>query len=212
MEINKKSEYHRRWRLERIAAGLCGQCGVNTASLGILHCHQCRLKHTSKILTKRNSDVESKFDHLLPILERDGFGYWLSGIIDGEGCFRIAVSRGGDQYRAEFGLKLRDDDECIIRLIQTELGIGNIHHDSKGRGASKPCIRWSVQSRKDCAVLSLILEKYSLRTRKRRDFIVWKDAVTKWMTLTRSYKGEQKDIHPLAPYKALVEEARAYVE
>jgi hypothetical protein len=55
----------------------------------------------------------------------EAFGYWFSGLVDGEGCFSIAKTPWG--FRCEFIIKLRADDLPMLEEIQTELGIGRIN-------------------------------------------------------------------------------------
>jgi hypothetical protein len=54
-----------------------------------------------------------------------GFAYYLSGFIDGEGCFRVQQHQRGTATCA-FQLKLRRDDEAILHSAQRFLGIGTL--------------------------------------------------------------------------------------
>jgi hypothetical protein len=59
--------------------------------------------------------------------EDAGFAYWLSGLIDGEGCFTIkAHSRG--TLAPMFRLKLRADEAGIIRRHRTRNHLPATHH------------------------------------------------------------------------------------
>jgi hypothetical protein len=112
-------------------------------------------------------------------------GYWLAGLIDGEGCFRIQRNRARRDkahatYATTFTLKMRDDDEPILREIIALTGIGRYACDTKGRGGSRPCGIWVVDTRDGCVELALLLERYPLRTRKARDFLIWREAVLEW--------------------------------
>lgn len=121
-------------------------------------------------------------------------GYWLAGLIDGEGCFRVQANhsrtRGVETYATSFTLKLRDDDELILRTIIALTGIGRYAHDSKGRGNSRPCSVWVVDTRGGCAALVTLLDAFPLRTRKARDYAVWREAVEEW---TNGERGNRWD-------------------
>jgi hypothetical protein len=144
-------------------------------------------------------------------------GYWLSGLIDGEGCFRIqrnhSRGRGPVTYSTSFALKLRDDDEPILREIIAQTGIGRFAYDSTRSGNSKPAAAWHVDRREDCAALVALLDRHPLRTRKARDFAVWREAVEWWITTPRGNRWHgPRDYSRMAELQAALAEARAYRE
>jgi hypothetical protein len=51
----------------------------------------------------------------------DEFGYWFSGLFDGEGCL-VVYKDGGVILK----VVLRDDDESVIEYIKNQLGCGRI--------------------------------------------------------------------------------------
>ncbi len=141
------------------------------------------------------------------------FGYWLAGLIDGEGCFRIHKSKGGAYYACHFALKLRDDDAPILGQIVALTGIGTFHRDRTRSGNSKPCAAWVIQSRADCRSLISILDRYPLRTRKARDYEVWRRAVEAWERRERGNRWHGPgDWSELIDLKRELEQARAYPE
>lgn len=145
----------------------------------------------------------------------DAFGHWLAGFIDGEGCFRIQCGlshRRFPSYVCTFSLKQRDDDASLLAAIAERTGIGGIREDRARPGGSKPCVIWRVESKADTMGLVRLLDRYPLRSRKRRDYAIWREAV---LYRARDRRGNrwhgQRDWQPMAEFKRRIEEARAYV-
>lgn len=142
-------------------------------------------------------------------------GDWLAGLIDGEGCFRIQRNlrrtRGyAESYAPSFALKLRDDDENILRKI-VEIYGGSLVREESRSGNSKPCVIWKMQSRKDCATLVRLLDRCPLRTRKARDYAVWRRAVEWWLTTPRGNRWDgPKDYSPIVQMHSELLAARKY--
>lgn len=108
-------------------------------------------------------------------------GDWLAGFIDGEGSFNI--SHHGGNYQPRFGLKLRDDDSSILKEIQEFIGVGTLRNSKCSPITSK---YYSPNARdqyrldiigSDNTKLVEILNNYQLRSKKSRDFVIWKKAV-----------------------------------
>ena len=101
-------------------------------------------------------------------VSKDEFGHWLSGFVDGEGCFLI---RHGRQHLAVFEIGLRDDDLPILQLVQSYFGCGTIY------------FKHSIATYKVWDTVDLVtyllphFEKYPLRGKKANDFRIWKEAV-----------------------------------
>lgn len=108
-------------------------------------------------------------------------GDWLAGFIDGEGSFNIA--HHGGNYQPRFGLKLRDDDTSVIEEIQYFLAVGTIRNSKCSSVSSKyysPNARTQIRLDiigSDNIKLVEILDKYPLRSKKLRDYTIWKKAV-----------------------------------
>ena len=126
------------------------------------------------------------------------FGHWLAGFIAGEGCFTITAE--GRYWRLAFVINLRDDDADILREIQSRLGFGQLY-PKKAKGASQPQMSWQVQTLDECLQLIYVLDQFSLRARKAKDYHIWRRAV-----FAKSAK-EPKRISELANE---LKEARAY--
>lgn len=146
-----------------------------------------------------------------PVHIDPAFGHWLAGLIDGEGCFRVHMGKGGTYYAAHFSLKLRDDDQDVLASIAERTGIGRIYFDAHRSGNSKPCASWTVQSMADALVLVGLVERFPLHTRKARDFEVWARAVRTWATMKRGNRwAGPRDWTPMIDLKQELEAARAY--
>jgi hypothetical protein len=116
-------------------------------------------------------------------IDRDAFGHWMSGFVDGEGCFLLYFHRRKidrrDYPRARFAIQLRFDDEPILGMIQSFLGCGAIHYNhSKSKLTRNIKAYISVD---DIVLLHNVVVKhfddYPLRAKKRSDFLIWKEAV-----------------------------------
>ncbi len=120
--------------------------------------------------------------------DRDAFGHWLSGFVDGEGCFQLAwAGEGpGPNHRspnAMLSICLRHDDVAILEEIQAYWNVGYVRH-RPGRIREnpptiiKPACTFRVGKLKDITEVILPhFERYPLRAKKKRDFIIWKKAV-----------------------------------
>lgn len=117
-------------------------------------------------------------------------GSWLSGIIDGEGCFRIAKPspKSGlglsKSYTPVFAISIRMDDRNIIDEFIRILDIQkqSIHIDYRtGKSNSpnsNPAYKINIRDHPTLAYkLIPILEKYPLRSKKRNDFELFRIAI-----------------------------------
>lgn len=112
-----------------------------------------------------------------------GFAHWFAGFIDGEGCFYI---RSHQPTRVGYGcllrLQLRDDDRAILDEIRDILGVGTTGVVSVQAGESGMAY-WVATSRRDCAALVCLFDRYPLRAKKARDYAIWREAVQEWCRL-----------------------------
>lgn len=57
--------------------------------------------------------------------------YYISGFVDGEGCFCVSFNKRKNdriEVRLLFEIELREDDLEILERIKTTLDCGNIYH------------------------------------------------------------------------------------
>ena len=143
--------------------------------------------------------------------EDAGFAYWLSGLIDGEGCFTIkAHSRG--THAPMFRLKLRADEAGIIRRIHRSMGVGTVT-EHKAREGSAPQISWDVQDKAGCQRLVDLLDKYPLRAKKAVDYWTWREAVCEWTSRPRGNRWHGKaDTTRMDALRSRLMENRAYTD
>jgi hypothetical protein len=112
------------------------------------------------------------------------FYRWLSGFADGEGCFIIHVDKPTNKYpttQCAFIIALRADDSKVLHEIYQFLRIGNIYNRKATtdylRRATKPQVAWWVRKKVDCQKLVSIFDKFPLRSKKLRDYKLWRRGV-----------------------------------
>lgn len=115
------------------------------------------------------------------------FGHWLAGFIDGEGCFTIGrykdVRCGSVGYNCRMALAVREDDRPLLEEIQRCVGFGYLRRRVPTRRMvpnAKPTVQWGVQTKNGCLTLVELLDVYPLRSKKARDYAVWREAVLAW--------------------------------
>ena len=78
---------------------------------------------------------------------------YVTGFVDGEGCFAITISRirfKVAEVRLKFEIELREDDEPILKEIQSLLGCGSIYRLEYERYKKwRPHVKYMVGSFKD---------------------------------------------------------------
>jgi len=118
------------------------------------------------------------------IIVPDDWGYWFSGLVDGEGSFIINCRQSGKIDTPVFRVTLRDDDGYILYDIRNVLRIGSttankgriIHSNGKAyRG--KPTLSFHTTNLHEAYKLTTVLDRYPLRTRKLLCYNIWKEAV-----------------------------------
>lgn len=140
------------------------------------------------------------------------FGYWFSGFVDGEGCFRIHRVRNGDYYECHFQVKLRKDDKSILKEIKSRLGFGRIQ-DNKPEGNSKPTTSYLVNSRSDCFKLAELFLRFPLKAKKQRDFFKWYEALLNWKYQKKGNRWHGKpDVSSMEKNWKELKEVRKYKE
>jgi hypothetical protein len=133
-----------------------------------------------------------------------GFGNWLAGFIDGEGCFLIAAQPCGIRFYPRFQLKLRADDRAILDEIQAALRIGNRYDyepTACAKGNDKAQSLWSVTDQAGCVALVAFLDEFPLRAKKARDYAIWREAV---------HARTSRDWRRMLMLRGRLIEARAY--
>ena len=124
---------------------------------------------------------------------------YISGLIDGEGCFALKFRRDVRHKRKnkpiyfywdiEFAILLKATDREILEAIQKTFNCGSISQSKREH------VRYSISNMDDLKEkLVPFLEKYPLRANKRFDFNLWKKA----LTLLHKNKGKRRNLWELS--------------
>ena len=93
---------------------------------------------------------------------------WFAGFADGEGCFYIGRRRHG--HAPAFSVDLRDDDGDVLIRLRNAFG---------GRLLWRPRIcTWAVTDKSGLVRLVKYFDRYPLRAKKGRDYLIWREAVS----------------------------------
>lgn len=111
-------------------------------------------------------------------LETAWTGHTVAGVIDAEAHFCIADMNGGSSSSCSMTLCARDDDAGLLHALARFTGLGVVRRkDVRGN----PQAAWSVYRKDDAAELVRLLNACPLRSRKRLDFAMWRQAVAAWL-------------------------------
>lgn len=130
--------------------------------------HQLNHLFTMSYHTKSSSSLHTPLE-LNPL--------FITGFTDGEGSFSISVRDiDKDTKKARvlyvFSIILHKKDHDILRSIQSTLGIGKIYkHGKQG-------VQYRVESKKELLILIEHFDKYPLITKKGKDFLCFKKAIS----------------------------------
>lgn len=117
------------------------------------------------------------------------FGHWLAGLVDGEGSFNLNLAVGRNSksaIRPQFMINLRVDDAPVLMLVARVLRLGTITYRRHANHTPMAC--WRVSSLAECISLVAFFDRFPLRTRKKQDFVYWREAV-----LERAQKAQLED-------------------
>lgn len=99
--------------------------------------------------------------------------WYLSGFIDGEGCFQISIKKDskyktGWHVEIVFAIALHKKDLVLLNEIKSYLGIGNV--TSLGKNA----VQYRVRSKNELSKLIEFIDKYPLISQKAVDYELFK--------------------------------------
>lgn len=121
------------------------------------------------------------------ILHGDELGWRLAGITDGEGCFHIRPhQRTVTAYQCVFTIGLRADDKPLLELLRDSTGLGRIYDITPSpltlerRPGTNPQAHWTIASKGGCLGLVALFDQYTPISKKRREYLLWADAVRAW--------------------------------
>ena len=100
---------------------------------------------------------------------------YIVGFVDGEGCFSITINKNStriSEIRLIFEIEVREDDEDILRQIQTALACGAIYRLSYDRYQKwRPHVKYKVSNFQDISTKIIpFFRKYPLKAKKRFQF------------------------------------------
>lgn len=163
-----------------------GSCRLNDKRLrcslmGFARNYQ--IKILSNVLHKKEvrfySTTQNKI-HLNP--------WFLSGFIDGEGCFRISLTKvnraSGWRVQLFFQITLHTKDRVLLESVRDFFGVGKIQpsglappfHRMEWWKGGKNLIQYRIQTFDELAILINHLENYPLITQKKADYELFKKA------------------------------------
>jgi hypothetical protein len=108
------------------------------------------------------------------------YGFWLAGLTDGEGTFKLHQTRPGGQREIGFKIALRDDDTSTLIAVKERLGCGNVTYSKsrKPKVNEKPMAIFKACKIADLAeIIVPLFDAYPLHTKKAREFEIWKTIV-----------------------------------
>ncbi len=115
--------------------------------------------------------------------ERLGMSYWISGFVDGEGCFTISIinnptTRFGKQIFPEFVITQGAKSLKTLEDIKKFFGCGSIILNKRYDNHNENLYRYCVRSIKDLQNNIIpFFEKFKLKTLKFKDFLIFKKVV-----------------------------------
>jgi hypothetical protein len=129
-----------------------------------------QIRNLSKVLHKKEVRFYSTSNNKNKISIDPWF---LTGFIDGEGCFRISLTKVnsalGWRVQLFFQINLHVKDRALLENIKDYLGVGKIHNSGQN------LIQFRIQTSDELAVLIKHLEAYPLITQKKADYMLFKE-------------------------------------
>lgn len=97
----------------------------------------------------------------------------------GRGRFTINYHKRGGHHRCRLTIRLRADDLGVLHHMQAMVGTGVVRLDGN-RPRGHPQATWEVTSRDGVRRVMEILDSVELRTKKARDYAIWREAAGVW--------------------------------
>jgi hypothetical protein len=131
-------------------------------------------------MAKTNSDIPP----FPATIDRFRFGDWLSGFIDGEGCFSLTIQHdlrdGGARGVARLLIGLRSDDRSALERIMSFWGCGRLTWNKPNSSVknARPTHQYRVSKIHDLQTIVVPhFERHPLWAKKSNDFKIWKRGV-----------------------------------
>lgn len=102
--------------------------------------------------------------------------WYITGLVDGEGCFCITISKHktkklGFDPRLMFEIEMIIDDEKLLRKLKDHFKCGHVYILNYERYGWRPHVKYAVKKQKD--IIDKIIpffKKYQLQGKKSKDF------------------------------------------
>lgn len=95
---------------------------------------------------------------------------WVSGFTDAEGCFSAGINNSSG-YWFIFDLAQKAElDDSPLTLFTELFGVGKIYKHSK-----LGCYYYRISGLKDTAILFSYFDKHTLKSKKLKSYILWRD-------------------------------------
>ena len=135
------------------------------------------------------SDNASSADNQQERLKIEG---WISGFVDGEGCFTVSIIRGkyGPQVFPEFVVSQGEKSRGALREIEKFFKCGHINLNSRRDNHHEQMLKYCVRSIHDLNEKIIpFFETNKLKTYKQKDFQVFRKIIK--MMITKKHKSEK---------------------
>jgi len=115
--------------------------------------------------------------------ERLKIAYWITGFVDGEGCFSIAVIKNkttkfGKQIFPEFVVTQGAKSLMALEKIKNFFGCGNIFVNKRYDNHNENLYRYCVRSLDELNTKVIpFFKKHPLQTYKQKDFLIFEKVV-----------------------------------
>jgi hypothetical protein len=140
--------------------------------------------------------------HSIEALSDEAFGWYLSGLTDGEGCFLLArrtgVRDGKRSWQTRFDLAMRDDETPHLEAVAWRVGCGKVFHWALkqrliDRPNTRPKASWTTWRVGELArVIVPHFDRFPLQLKKARDFALWRRGILR----LQAARGDKKHGDP----------------
>ncbi len=119
----------------------------------------------------------------------DMVGFTLGGLVAGEGSFIITTKQppfkdGSPRLRFVFSLSMASRDRALLESLQGALGVGSICDSERRHTSWLPASCFTVNSLKAHQAATIpFFDRYLPPTAKRREYLLWKAALTSFDSL-----------------------------
>ena len=153
-----------------------------------------------------------------PDIDRVAFGHWLSGFVDGEGCFFISVPKcsktGKWRPRVQFIITLRADDFPVVARIRSFLQCGRAYvtHKRSVRNPNSVAVYYAAATADLVGRIIPHFEAHPLQSKKQRDFLVFKAALQLVSQVGKRDRRGTRVGTPGQPWKWMPEDVAAFTD